>query len=142
MRFDSRSFSSLPCWPSDQRVLGELEIVHHAPTGMSVYAIDPGASSGSFHLRYEGAAGATPSNDPQLLAVNLVRSDGSPARTRHFLADMMLQPKVPSVEDYFVASGRQVFPSTSTRAVRDSWCLQIHLASAFARGVQRNVHES
>ena len=32
--------------------------------------------------------------------------------------------------------------TTSTRAVRGSWCLQIHLASAFARGVQRNVDES
>ena len=32
--------------------------------------------------------------------------------------------------------------TTSTRAVRGSWCLQIHLASAFARGVLRNVDES
>ena len=32
--------------------------------------------------------------------------------------------------------------TTSTRAVRGSWCLQIHLASAFAQGVQRNAHES
>ena len=29
--------------------------------------------------------------------------------------------------------------TTSTGAVRGSWCLQVHLASAFARGVQRNV---
>ena len=29
--------------------------------------------------------------------------------------------------------------TTSTGAARDSWCLQVHLASAFARGVQRNV---
>ena len=32
--------------------------------------------------------------------------------------------------------------TTSTRAVRGSWCLQFHLASAFARGVQRNVDGS
>ena len=32
--------------------------------------------------------------------------------------------------------------TTSTGAVRGSWCLQIHLASAFPRGVQRNVDES
>ena len=32
--------------------------------------------------------------------------------------------------------------TTSTGAVRGSWCLQVHLASAFARGVQRNVDES
>ena len=41
MRFNSFSYRSLPPWPSDQRVFGELELVHHAPTGMSVYAIDP-----------------------------------------------------------------------------------------------------
>ena len=29
--------------------------------------------------------------------------------------------------------------TTSTGAVRGSWCLQLHLASAFARVVQRNV---
>ena len=32
--------------------------------------------------------------------------------------------------------------TTSTGAVRDSWRLQIHVASAFSRGVQRNVDDS
>ena len=32
--------------------------------------------------------------------------------------------------------------TTSTGAVRGSWCLQVHLTSAFARGVQRTVDES
>ena len=32
--------------------------------------------------------------------------------------------------------------TTSTRAVRGSWCLQVHIGSAFPRGVQRNVDES
>ena len=32
--------------------------------------------------------------------------------------------------------------TTSTGAVRGSWCLQVHLASAFAWGVQRNVDKS
>ena len=31
---------------------------------------------------------------------------------------------------------------TSTGSVRGSWCLQVHLASAFARGIQRNEGES
>ena len=30
----------------------------------------------------------------------------------------------------------------STGAVRDSWCLQIHIASAFPREIQRNVDKS
>ena len=31
--------------------------------------------------------------------------------------------------------------TTSKGAVRGYWCLQVHLASSFARGVQRNVDE-
>ena len=32
--------------------------------------------------------------------------------------------------------------TTSTGAVRGSWCLQVHIASAVPRGIQRNVNES
>ena len=32
--------------------------------------------------------------------------------------------------------------TTSTGAVRGSWCLQVHVANAFSRGVQRNVDDS
>ena len=32
--------------------------------------------------------------------------------------------------------------TTSTGAVRGSWCLQVHMTSAFSRGIQRNVDES
>ena len=32
--------------------------------------------------------------------------------------------------------------TTSTGAVRGSWRLQVHVASAFSRGVQRNVHDA
>ena len=32
--------------------------------------------------------------------------------------------------------------TTSTGAVRGSWCLQVHVASAFPRGIKRNVDES
>ena len=32
--------------------------------------------------------------------------------------------------------------STSTGGVRGSWCLQVHEASAFSRGIQRNVDDS
>ena len=107
MRFNGRSYRSLPLRPSDQRVFGELEFVHHAPTGMSVYAIDPAARMEVFRLRYEGAAGVTLPDDPQLLAVNLVRSDGSPAVPRHYLVDMMPPPELPWVEEHFVVSRRQ-----------------------------------
>ena len=64
MSFNSRSYRSLPPRPSDQRVFGGLELVHNAPTGMFMYAIDPAASGGGFRLRYEGATGVALSDDP------------------------------------------------------------------------------
>ena len=75
-----------------------------------MYAVDPAASGGGLHLRYEGVAGVTMSDDPQLPAVHLVRSEGSPALTGHYLVDRMHQPDLPSVEEHFVASGRHVLP--------------------------------
>ena len=73
MRFNNRSYRSLPPRPSDHRTFGELELSHHAPAGVRAYAINPVASGGSFHLRYDGAVGVTLSDEPQLLAVNLVK---------------------------------------------------------------------
>ena len=67
-----------------------------------MYAIDPAVSGGGFHLRYEGAAGVTLSDDPQLLAVNLARRVDSPALTGHYLVDMLPQPDLPSIEEHFV----------------------------------------
>ena len=91
-------------------VFGELELVHHTPAGMSAYAIDAVASDGGFHPRYEGAVGVSLSNEPQLLAVNLVHSNASPALTGHYLVDMMPQSDLPSLDEHFVASGQQVLP--------------------------------
>ena len=70
VRFSSRFYRSLPPRPSDQRVSGKLELIRHAPAGMSIYAISPAASVGSFPLRYEGAVGGTLSDSPQLLALS------------------------------------------------------------------------
>ena len=64
-------------------MFGELELFHHGPAGVRAYTIDPVASGGDFHLRYDGAVGLTLSDEPQLLAVNLVRSNGSQALTGH-----------------------------------------------------------
>ena len=77
----------------------------------------PAVSGGSFRLRNEDAVGVTLPNDPQLLAVNLVRSDGSPVLTGHYLVDVMPQPNLPSVEECFVASGRQVLPLVGVAAL-------------------------
>ena len=73
---------------------------------MRAYAINPVASGGDFHLRYDGAVGVTLSDEPQLLAVNLVRSNGSQALT----VAMLPQSDLPSREEHFATSGRQVIP--------------------------------
>ena len=52
------------------------------------------------------------SDEPQLLEVNLVRSNGSPALPGQYLVDMLPQPGIRSMQKHFVASGRQVFPLT------------------------------
>lgn len=57
--------------------VGERELSHHTPTGVRAYAIDPVASGRGFDLRYDGAAGVTLPGEPQLLVVNLVRSNDS-----------------------------------------------------------------
>ena len=111
-RFNNRSYRALPPGPHANRVLGELTLSHHATTGVSAYAIDPTATDGGFHLLYDGTVGVTLSDEPQLLEVNLVRSNGSPALTGHYLVDMLPQPGILSMQEHFVASGRQVLPLT------------------------------
>ena len=91
-------------------MFGELELSHDAPAGVRAHAINPVASGGGFRLRYDGDVGRTLSDEPQLLAVNLVRSNGSQALTGHYLVDMLPQSDLPFGEEHFVASGRQVIP--------------------------------
>ena len=112
MRFNARSYRALPPRPHDHRGSGELTLSHHATTGVSAYAIEPIAADGGFHLFYDGTVGVTLSEEPQLLEVNLMRSNGSPALTGYYLVDMLLQPGILSMQEHFVASWRQVLPLT------------------------------
>ena len=80
MRFSNLSYRSLPRRPSDHRIFCEMEFSHHAPAGVQAYTIDPVASGGGFHLRYDGAVGVTLSDEPQLLestGTALRRSSGT-----------------------------------------------------------------
>ena len=105
------STTPLPPQPSDHRSFGELELSNHTPAGVRAYAVNPVASGGGFHLCYDGAVGVNLSDEPKLLAVNLVLSNGSQALTGHYLVDMLPQSDLPSEdEEHFVASGRQVIP--------------------------------
>ena len=75
---------------------------------MPAYAIDPVASGGDFHLRYDGTVGGTLSDGPQLLAVNLDCNNGSQVLIGHCLVIILPQSDLASVEEHFVASGRLV----------------------------------
>ena len=81
---------------------------HHAPTGASAIVPDPLAFGGGFHLRYDGADRVTLLDEPQVLAVNLVRSSNLPALTGHYLVEMLSRPDLLLAEEQFAASGRQV----------------------------------
>ena len=107
MRFTNCTYSSAPSavGPSD---FWRARVVSPRPGRPSV--VNPVASGGGFHLCYDGAEGVTLSDEPKLLAVNLIRSNGSQALTGYYLVDMLPQSDLPSEEEHFVASGRQVRP--------------------------------
>ena len=82
-------------------------MTHHATTGVAADAVDPAASNGTFHLRYDGTTGVNLSDEPQLLAVNLVRSNGSPALTGHYFVDILPQSDILFLgQKHFVETGR------------------------------------
>lgn len=72
-------------------MFGEIVFSQHAPTGVSIYA-----SGGHSHRCYDDAVGVALFEEPQLLAVNLVPSIGSPALTEHFLVDVLPLPDLRS----------------------------------------------
>ena len=112
MRFNIHSCRALPPRPLDNRVFGKLTLSHHASTGVAACAVDPAASNSAFHLRYDRTTGVTLSDEPQLLAVDFVRSSGSPALTGHYFGDILPQPD-PDIhlgQKHFAASARQVLP--------------------------------
>ena len=98
----------LPPLSSEHGVLGKLEFTDHARADVSASAVDPVASGGGCHPRYEGAVGTPLSDEQQLLAVTSVCSNGSPPISGHYLVDMLPQSGLPQNQEYFVASGRQV----------------------------------
>ena len=103
MRFNTRLYRALPPRPLDNRVLGELTLSHHATIGVPAYAVDPAASNSAFHLRYDGTTGVTLSEEPQLVMVNLVRSNGFPALTGHCFVDILPQPDFLSGQKHIIA---------------------------------------
>ena len=108
MRFNTRSYRALPPRPHDHRGFRELTPSHYTSIGVSAYAVDPIAVVSTSSMN--GTVRVTLSDEPQLLEVNLVRSNGSPALTEHYRVDMLPQPGIRSMQENFVDTGRQVLP--------------------------------
>ena len=69
------------------------------------------ASDNAYHLVYDGL-GVSLTDFPQLIPVNLVRLDGSPALTGHYMVDLLPVNDDSYPLERFVSSGRQLIPLT------------------------------
>ena len=79
MRFNDRSYRTLPPHPGNNRISGELTLSLPGLHGATAFVPDSSARHESFHLLYAGDAGITLSRDHPLVEVDLVRSNGAPA---------------------------------------------------------------
>ena len=112
MRFPSRAYQTLPPHP-DGGTFGELT---HSPCddnlgSAAAYIRNREASDNAYHLVYDGL-GVSLTYSPQLIPVNLVRLDGSPALTGHYMVDLLPANDDSCPLERFVSSGRQLIPLT------------------------------
>ena len=111
MRFDSRSYATLPSPSSSCRTKGELTLSHLDGTrGASAFARHQTASGGAFHLRYAGTTGISLTPEPRLVEVDLVRRGGATALTGNYMVDMLPQEGMFTLSEYFVQEGKQFIP--------------------------------
>ena len=112
MRFPSRSYQTLLPHP-DGRTFGELTLSPcDANLGSAAaYIRNHEASANAYHLVYDGL-GVSLTDSPQLIPVNLVRLDGSPALTGHYMVDLLPVNADSNPLECFVSSGRQLIPLT------------------------------
>ena len=116
MRFHSRSYQTLTPTP-DGRLFGELTLSHtfgDACNGAAVYVHSHGAPDTAYHLVYDGP-GVSLNTTPQLVPVHLIRLDGSPALTGHYMVNMITTHDYEDPSEHFVGSGRQTIPLTGYR---------------------------
>ena len=112
MRFDSRSYQTLPPHP-DGRTFGELT---RSPCddnlgSAAAYIRSHEAPANAYHLVYDGL-GMSLTDSSQLISVNLVRLDESPALTGHYMVDILSVTADSNPLERFVSSGRQWIPLT------------------------------
>ena len=110
MRFTDRAYRTLPVRRKDDRVFGELTLNHHNEGGATAFVHDVTEISDNYQLRYAGQWPIQLHPEHQLVQVELVRSDGSPALVGNYLVDMLPQTSMFSSEEHFVSNGRQRLP--------------------------------
>ena len=87
MHFHSRSYQTLPPHP-DGRTFGKLTLSPCDDNlgSAAAYIRNHEAPANAYHLVYDGL-GVSLTNSPQLIPMNLVRLDGSPVLTDHYIVD-------------------------------------------------------
>ena len=112
MRFHSRSYQTLSPQP-DSRVFGELalSLCDDNLGSAAAYIRNHEISDADFHLIYDGL-GVSLTDSPQLIPVNLVRLDGSPPLTGHYMVNLLPVHDDSNPSERFVSSGRQSIPLT------------------------------
>ena len=112
MRFPSRSYQTLPPHP-DGRTFGELTLspCNDNLGSAAAYIHNREAPDNAYHLVYDGL-GVSLTASPQLIPVNLVHLDGSPALTGHYMVDLFPANDDSYPLEPFVSSGRQLIPLT------------------------------
>ena len=118
MRFHTRSYQTLAL-THDGRIFGELTLSHtfsNAHNSAAAYIHSCETLDAAHHLIYDGQ-GMTLTTAPQLVPVNLVRLDGSPVLTGHYIVDISTTHDGQGPIEHFVASGRQTIPITGLRGL-------------------------
>ena len=112
MRFHSRSYQTLSPQPNGH-IFGELtlSLCDDNLGSAAAYIRNREASNAAYHLVYDGQ-GASLTDSPQLIPVNLVRLDGSSALTGHYMVDLLHAHEDSNPSERFVSTGRQLFPMT------------------------------
>ena len=107
VRFHSRSYQTLSPQPDD-RVFGELtlSLCDDNLGSAAAYICNHEISDAAYHLVYDGL-GVSLTDSPQLIPVNLVRLDGSPALTGHYTVNLLPVHIDSNSSEHFVSSGRQ-----------------------------------
>ena len=89
MRFNDRSYRTLPPRPGNSRALRELTLSLPGLHGATTIVPDSSAHHESFPMLHSRDAGITLSRDHRLVDVDLVRSNGAPALAGCYLIDML-----------------------------------------------------